>query len=119
VGPFGDEDLLSVFWGAQGFGLGIPGYGVENPGVPAIGGHDVLSWARVGLLAAWRSRLATLRVKVTPAREMDACEAGMDETTLDGAERSGARAATMVREALPGLARESDSWRLGVGLSTR
>jgi hypothetical protein len=34
-------------------------------------------------------------------------------------ERSGARAATMVREALPGVARESDSWRLDVGLSTR
>jgi hypothetical protein len=42
VGPFGNENLLSVFWCAQSFGLGIPGNGVENPGVPAVGSHDAL-----------------------------------------------------------------------------
>jgi hypothetical protein len=42
VGPFGEKDLLSVFQGAQSFGLGISGNGFENPGVPAIGSHDVL-----------------------------------------------------------------------------
>jgi hypothetical protein len=47
----------------------------------------MMCWVRAGLLAAWRSRLATLRVKVTLAREMDACEAGMNGTTLDGADQ--------------------------------
>ena len=42
VGPFGDEDLLSVFQRAQSFGLGIPGNRVENPGIPAVGSHDAL-----------------------------------------------------------------------------
>jgi hypothetical protein len=65
--------------------LGIPFDGVEHPVVPAIFLHDTLLEA--GPLAAWRRCLATLRVTVTPATVMEAFDAGMNGTILDGSDQ--------------------------------
>jgi hypothetical protein len=46
VCPFGDKEFLSAFEGVQGFCLRVPVHVVEDPVVPAIGGHDVISWGR-------------------------------------------------------------------------
>jgi hypothetical protein len=46
MGPFGDEKFLCAFEGVQCFRLRVPVNGIEDPGVPAIGGHDVIRQGR-------------------------------------------------------------------------
>jgi hypothetical protein len=46
MGPFGDGRFLCVFEGVQCFRLRVPANGIEDPVVPAIGGHDVIRQGR-------------------------------------------------------------------------
>ena len=48
---------------------------------------DMLCCFRAGLLAAWRRRRARFRVMVTPAMAMEAFEAGIKGTSLDGSDQ--------------------------------
>jgi hypothetical protein len=44
--PFGGEKFLSVFEGVQCFRLRVPVNGIEDPVVPALGGHNVIRQGR-------------------------------------------------------------------------
>jgi hypothetical protein len=78
---FGDEQCLSVFegaqeamaWESQWMELSIQSFQLLGA---------MMLCSRAGLLAAWQSCLATLRVMVMPAIEMEVFEVGMSGTVM-------------------------------------
>jgi hypothetical protein len=85
VGPFGDKEFLCVLKSAEGFGLGIPIDGVEDPIFHLF--FSMMRFFRAGLLAAWQRRRARLRVMVTLAIAMEAVKAGVKGASLDGSDQ--------------------------------
>jgi hypothetical protein len=81
VCPFGDEQFLGALKGAQGFGLGVPVNGVEDPVFQPC--FDMMCFSRAGLLAAWQRRRVTLHMMAVPAVEMEAFNTATNGTICD------------------------------------
>ena len=82
MGPLGDEELLRALKSAEGFGLGVPISGVEDPIVPSALLHDVFLWGWTA------SGLAKVPSKVARDGDSSNCKAGVKGASLDGSDQS-------------------------------
>ena len=85
VHPFGREVLLVVFESVDGLLGDVPVDGFEDPVVPTVLGLDAL--LEIGAAGSKAKAACVLRVTVTPAMDMEALEAGINRTILDGSDQ--------------------------------